>query len=335
MNDVEQNSRGKYSVDAADERRRMMAKHPLLHKGTRPPLWTPPVRECYEATKYLIVQRQSFFIEEPTGEGKTMMMRAISNQLPKDLGDITLTMYEAANKPAPSIRAFFKGFLSALKHPEKSGETADLRERVHRRLSAWAIDTCWQTVVLMIDEAQALIPEDYGFIKDIQNELESEGIDLVVISCGESPALGLMLKDMRRKISSACGDRFARHQLRIRGYDEKSIRALLQAIDVACWPAGTSQTWPGFFFPCAVAHGLLLERDAEILWKGLQYAGLVRPGEPIGANGRGKKTVQSRKVFDAIVWAVTEHAEQDSDSFTLTERDWQRAAVFAAGVPDA
>ncbi len=274
-------------------------EHPMLSRHSTS-LWTPPIRRAYDSAKLHILQRRSFYIAEATGEGKTTLLKAMQEELQKDLGNIYVAYYSAPNKPAPSIRAFFKKFLYSLDHPLTTGETGDLRERVSKRIECNVRQTDYSIAILIVDEAQAVDSDDFGFIKDIQNDLECVGISTVVILCGESPELedrlSLMQELLRRK---ACADRFGNYRVRLGGYDMAALKVLLRAIDTKVWPTGSGITWTRFFFRDAFDKGFRLENEAEKLWKCLGSEGLIRRAKAKDADATSG-TVLSRRLFEIV-----------------------------------
>lgn len=300
--------------------------HPLLAKHNRIPLWTPPVERFYARAKWLILQRHSFYVDEPTGEGKSAVANALVDRIQRDLGDIVTIVYCTQNKQGPSVRSFFKGFLDTIGSPSTSGETWDLQARARRRLVALASETTWRTILLVIDEAQALLVDDLEFAKDIQNQLEREHIDLVVALFGESPMLELVSASAGQAKHYACFDRFTHHRIPIDGYDRESLTCLLRMMDVSIWPPGSGLTWPGFFYPQATAHGFRFEHQAGRVWHALKEANLVRSYED--------KTVVARRVFELMGYVAANAEHYDVDRSDLDDQLWTDAALFCAGEQD-
>lgn len=305
--------------------RQLAISHPLLAKHNRAPLWTPPVQRFYTQAKWFILQRHSFYVEEPTGEGKSAVARALVERIQQDLGDIVTIVYCTQNKQAPSVRSFFKEFLDTIGHLSTSGETWDLQARARRRLVALASETSWRTILLVIDEAQALLADDLEFAKDLQNQLERERISLVVSLFGESPMLGQEDSRTQKANHYACFDRFTHWRIPIDGYDRESLICLLKAMDASIWPAGSTLTWPSFFFPRATGRGFNFERQASRIWKALKDVRLVRPHDD--------NTVVVRRIFELMGY-VAIHAEiYDKDSSDLDDDLWKEAALFCATAP--
>ena len=297
--------------------------HPLLAKHNRIPLWTPPVERFYARAKWLILQRHSFYVDEPTGEGKSAVASALVDRIQRDLGDIVTIVYCTQNKQGPSVRSFFKGFLDTVGSPSTSGETWDLQARARRRLIALASETTWRTILLVIDEAQALLVDDLEFAKDIQNQLEREHIDLVVALFGESPMLELVSASAGRAKHHACFDRFTHRRIPIDGYDRESLSCLLRMMDASIWPAGSGLTWPCFFYPQATARGFIFEHQAGRIWHALKEAKLIRSYD--------NDTVVARRIFELMGYVAANAEHYDTDRPDLDDQLWMDAALFCAG----
>ncbi|SOY61640.1 ATP-binding protein [Cupriavidus taiwanensis] len=311
--------------------------HPLLAHESNTPLWTPPIRQAYAACKLCILQRRSFYISEVTGEGKTSLLRALSAQLPSDFGGSLATLdYSAANREVPSIRAFFIEVLWSIDHPKLSGETPRLKVRVCNSLEVLASTTLWNMMVLLLDEAQAFLPEDFGFLKDIHNKLVKRGSSLIVVTCGEDPDLKMKLESMQSHgPAGACADRFGLHRVRLRGYNKESLQALLHAVDVKTWPKESGCTWAQYFFPKAVAEGYRLENDLEVFWKSFESLGLVREIQVgSGVNKKMERYLLSRRIFDALSYFVVRVADDDFKKGSLEKEYWDAAVAHAAGMMD-
>ncbi|MEC3768779.1 ATP-binding protein [Cupriavidus sp. SS-3] len=311
--------------------------HPLLAHESNTPLWTPPIRHAYAACKLCILQRRSFYVSEVKGEGKTSLLRALREQLPNDFGSSIATLhYSAANRQVPSIRAFFIEFLRSINHPTLSGETPRLKARVCDSLEVLASTTLWNTVVLLLDEAQAFLPEDFDFLKDIQNELVAKRYSLIVVTCGEDPYLKAKLDSMQtRGRAGACADRFGLHRVRLRGYNKASLQALLRAVDIKVWPNGSGCSWAQYFFPQAVADGYRFENNWENLWNAFAGLGLIRAIEIVeGANKKVEEYLLSRRIFEALSYFVVRVADDDFKNGSLETKYWDAAAAHAAGMLD-
>ncbi|WP_454742757.1 ATP-binding protein [Cupriavidus necator] len=310
--------------------RALTIEHPMISKRNRTPLRTPPLIDFYNQAKLFIALRHSFYIEESTGEGKTMMMRFLRETLPRDLGDLRVIHYRRDNRDEPSLGGFFKGFLERMGHPIVSGSPYDLSERLIRNILELALRTQWRYIVLIIDEAQAMEVSDFGFVKDLNNELEEEGIDFSFIACGEAPFLGELIKKIDPDGRNAYCDRYFRHRLRLRGYTKDSLGELLRAVDRTRWPGEQDQTYTEFWFPLAYATGFRLETLTTELWEAFSHVGLVRSNE----NGKHDPfecgTVLSRRIFETLSYLAFFMMKDDGPNYRIPNRNIVEAACFVA-----
>ncbi|OUL91564.1 hypothetical protein CA603_15785 [Paraburkholderia hospita] len=194
-----------------DWRRDFVGQHPIFCQSPSAALWTPPVESLYRQIKRLLLFRRSGVLMAETGAGKTCSLELIAKKLGVEFSGIVVIRFITPNKQCPSIRAFFKTFLWALDHPETSGETPNLRQRVTHKLQDMGLNAAWKLVWFWVDEAQALGLGDYCFLRDIQNDLRKVGVDLVVVFSGEAPDFDTELEQLRgEKGGGAVIDRFAR-----------------------------------------------------------------------------------------------------------------------------
>lgn len=249
--------------------------HPAFHPNTA--LVTAPINELYQTVRHILLVRESgCCFTAPSGVGKTRAVMLLEHLLRERMPELVVIRHNSWNQQVPSIRAFFKHFLTAIGHPELRGETFDLRYRLVRRLSDLARAYQSPFVVLLIDEANAMRLEDFLFLKDIYNDLDRDGVQLVTIMIGQDPEFSDVIAHLREKGRSDLVSRFARRRLVFRAFSRKDdVATVFKQYDDAVWPAGSAQTWTQFFLPSAWDAGFRLENQVGAFFEAVSACSTV------------------------------------------------------------
>jgi hypothetical protein len=244
--------------------------HPAFSQNTV--LVTRPISELYQIVRHVLLVRESgCCFTAPSGVGKTRALILLEHLLRERMPQLVIVRHSSWNHQVPSIRAFFKHFLTAVGHAELRGETFDLRHRLVRRLIDLARVSQLPFVVLLIDEANAMRIEDFLFLKDIYNDLDRENVQLVTILMGQDPDFSNVINNLRDKGKSDLISRFARRRQAFRAFDsEEDVAAVFKQYDTSVWPAGTSQTWTQYFMPSAWELGFRLENETAAFFEAVK-----------------------------------------------------------------
>jgi hypothetical protein len=253
-------------------RKSQILNHPVFKQGLSGCLWTGRVEQLFQQVSRCMILRQSAYIEESTGRGKSIAMEFAIGRLSQVVSELACVSFNAQTNYASSVRAFFKEFLTALHHEKTNGETWNLRHRVRRRLEELGVNSPCGIVILWVDEAQALNVTDFLFLRDVQNGLRDIHADLVVFMTGEEPYLHRRIEEAKWSVSPAVADRFAMKRMFLGGYGLNEIRELFGLIDAAVWPTTAELTWTQFFFPQAFEDGFRLQSQAMACTSALESA---------------------------------------------------------------
>ena len=295
-------------------------KHPLLSGQVILP--TPPITELYLTIKRIILLREpGCCFTAQSGVGKSYALAMIDRLLRREYPELAVFRHVTQNHQVPSIRAFFKHFLRTIKHHDRRGETSDLRERLVNRLIDEGKASGYGIVVLLIDEAQEMALQDFKFLKDIGNELDKEGVQLVVIMMGQEPEFGAVIIKLREQGRLDLVSRFTMRKRDFRALTTlEDFKAVLSTIDKAIFPEGSGCSWPQYFVPAAWQCGMRLESQAANLLDALKNAA--------GANST-QRGFPARQLFLAIRALMVDHAAIDSPSLEITPKAWGAAAEYA------
>jgi AAA domain len=298
-----------------DWRKSQILNHPMFRQTLSGCLWTGPVERLYQQISRCLLLRQSAFVEESTGRGKSIAMEFVLSRLSQVISELSCVSFNAQTNYVPSVRAFFKEFLTALRHEKTTGETWDLRNRVRRRLEELAVTSSSGIVILWVDEAQALNVTDFLFLRDVQNGLRDIHADLLVFMTGEEPYLHRRIEQAKWSASPAVADRFAMKRMFLDGYGLNETRELFGLIDAAVWPAPSGITWTQFFFPQAFDAGFRLQSQAMACTSALERAKLLsRDGH---CQARLLKMIVQRFMLD--------QAQRDDPEYSVSPDAWRVA----------
>ncbi|MFM0114949.1 ATP-binding protein [Paraburkholderia nemoris] len=296
-------------------RKSQVLNHPLFSQTISGCLWTAPVQQVFQQVSRSTILRQSAYIEEATGKGKSIAMEFALGRVSQVVNGLACVNFNAQTNYAASVRAFFKEFLTALHHEKTTGETWDLRNRVRRKLEEVAVNSSSAIVILWVDEAQALNVTDFLFLRDVQNGLREIHADLLVFMTGEQPYLHRRIEEAKWSASPAIADRFAMKRMFLGGYGLDETRHLFGLIDAAVWPASSGITWTQFFFPKAFDAGFRLQSQAMACTSALESAKLLsRDGH---CQARLLKMVVQRFMLD--------EAKHDAAGFIASPDAWRDA----------
>jgi len=242
-------------------------------------------------------------------------------ELGKIFADVPIYRHVVNNHQVPSIRAFFKHFLKTVGEPKLNGETYDLRIRLENLLIDAGRGSSMKLVVLLIDEAQEMALQDFQFLKDIGNQLEDAGVQLVVIMMGQDPDFTAVIDKLRAAGRLDLISRFTLRQVPFRGLNtETDIRTVLSEIDRQEHPPGSRCTWPQSFVPKAWGQGFRMEDQTDTVVYTLQ---LCLPEQTLAWG------VSARQLFLAIRRFLIDYADIELRGEALPDDLWHIAIHYA------
>jgi hypothetical protein len=294
--------------------------HPAFSSQTV--LLTEPIKALYQVVRYVLLVRETgCCFTAPSGVGKTRALMMLEHVLRDRMPNLVVVRHTSWNHQVPSIRAFFKHFLTAVDHPELRGETFDLRRRLVCRLIDLARTHQSPFVVLLIDEAGALRIDDFLFLKDIYNDLDREGVGLITIMIGQDPDFSDVIALLREKGRTDLVSRFARRREVLRPLStSKDVAGIFRQYDTSIWPQGSEQTWTKFFLPEACASGFTLESQTPLFFEALRSC----VGKPLPRAG-----FPARQFFAAVRHFLTMQQHEDLPGRLPPPEAWQDAVEFA------
>jgi hypothetical protein len=143
-----------------------------------------------------------------------------------------------------------------------------LFDRLSRHYATMAGNAGGNQIVLIIDEAQGMSPQDYRLICNLENELDRLGFRLTVISVASHE----MNYNHETMVNSGHihlnGRYFVRH-CRFRGITNiNELATVLRAFDSQLiWPEDSKTSYTRFFFPYSFEENFRFENCAKTMWK--------------------------------------------------------------------
>jgi hypothetical protein len=173
----------------------------------------------------------------------------------------------------PSENSFFSALLYAANHPAQSGASkAALRGRLLHKLRQVADTKGDERIVLFADEAQNLHELHYEWLRDLHDELESNGLRLFVFLVGQSQLVA-QKSAFQAQDKGQIVARFMAEELAFRGITSAAqCRAVLKAYDQGEYPEASGWCYTRFHVPQAYDAGLRMLDSAGALWHAFEDA---------------------------------------------------------------
>jgi hypothetical protein len=297
-----------------------LLEHPLFGKSMILP--TEPINEMVGAMRRTIMLReQGCCFTATSGFGKSFGLRMAEMQLRRMFAGVPIYRHIIDNQQVPSIRAFFKHFLLTVGIDDIKGETYDLRIRLVSQLEDVGRKSPMRMIVLLVDEAQEMALQDFKFLKDIGNHLETVDVQLVVIMIGQDPDFENTINKLKHHHRLDLVSRFTLRRLRFRGLQTREdFSKLLGLIDEQVFPPGSNCTWPEYFAPHAWKNGFRMQEQLNDLLIALED---VLPG------GLAEAGVPARQLFLAVRRFLLDYAELDRQQQQASPDLWKRCVDYA------
>jgi len=297
-----------------------LLEHPIFMKNVILP--TEPINEMVGAMRRTVMLReQGCCFTATSGYGKSYGLRMAEVLLRRMFPGVPIYRHIIDNEQVPSIRAFFKHFLLTVGVTDIKGETYDLRVRLVSQLEDVGLMSPMKLVVILIDEAQEMALQDFKFLKDIGNHLETVDVQLVVIMIGQDPDFEKTIQSLTRHGRLDLISRFALRRLTFRGLQTREdFSGLLRLIDEQTYPHGSNCKWPEYFAPHAWGNGFRMLDQLDPLLNAISES---TPG------GLTHKGVSARQLFLAVRRFLLDFAEIDRQRIVVPAEIWKSCVDYA------
>lgn len=202
--------------------------------------------------------------------GKTYAIKYIKRILSTDEAlDVPIFSFCCRNQLRVNESNFFSYLLKDLGHDFfEDRNVVKKRDRVFKIFLNAGLESSRRQVVLFIDDAQLLLPDEYRFLMDIFNELDGHDIKLTTILVGQKE-LKFVRNAMRSANQKQIVGRFMIQQYAFSGVTNvDSLAYMLSGYDeVSEFPEGSGCSFTNYYFPLGFSKGKRLEDSAEEIMK--------------------------------------------------------------------
>lgn len=205
----------------------------------------PSVERFYSQIAILIavgVDGACFYGESGNGKSTAIVMAA--ERLRADYRGMPVFVMTTPNKQVTTKKDFAVHWLTASGAPTSNGTAYHMRHTLVSRLVDTARNNASKHIVLLIDEAQNMLRDDFLFLKDVYNDLMAERIHLVTLCVGQSPNILNVHRAFRQ--DKEYGDIVRRFFSRCAPFDgirlDTELGVVLGLIESAGGPEGALQT---------------------------------------------------------------------------------------------
>lgn len=194
--------------------------------------------------------------------GKTWATKFLIKTLPKVLGgDLPVYHITSLHEKIASPGIFFEHLLKDVGHEVVySGKTNVKRERLYKFLLHKGDSSKHKRIVMFIDDAQCLLELQYGWLMDIYNQLNQEGITLTTILVGQKELIHQRSAFKLAQKHQIIG-RFMTQDHQFSGLKTlEDIQICLRGYDQGVeYPENSGWSYTRYFFPEEFACGERLE----------------------------------------------------------------------------
>lgn len=244
-----------------------IARHPVsLQKYIVP---TPSIDQLYAMVRRCVRRRvPGSLIYAMTRYGKTYATRYITEMLRQDFPGLVIVTFGCERKKVPSESAFFTTLLSAVQHPAPdAGTNSQKRLRLLNRLLDMLLKSGQNLLVLFADEAQKLQLEEYEWLREVHDALETRAYRMVTFLVGQPQLINQKTAFKNARQTQIVG-RFMIDDIEFHGVrSAQDAASCLQGYDTACYPPESGWSFTRFFLPNAWHSGLRLQESAKLMWE--------------------------------------------------------------------
>jgi hypothetical protein len=302
--------------------------HPIVMATAKIP--TRPILKSYALIKKRARRgrRSIAFYAQPL-RGKTTSITVLKALIQRDFPGCGIYEYRVGSKDGidkpkdgRQVRAviskggFYESLIHALDEDLKLENSVERKkEQFCRALYARSVTT--RRLFIFLDEAQALVAAELGWLKDVVNDLVGSEICVTVVLFGQEE-LKQQFESLKSNLRSDLLERFIQDIYEFEGIaDEEELRLFLHACDAGSeFPSGSGLSYSQFLWPTAYAAGFRLASCAHDFWEALVDRMLVT------AQCKG---IGMSVVAEALAELADMTKEKDSAQFSVDKKLLERA----------
>jgi hypothetical protein len=252
----------------------MSKKHPIFTQEYA--IYTPPIHEMCETIAGWIERRQTGgYIYGPSRYGKSKgvksFLKKILNERFETEFPFMIWSHPTNNK---TEREFWNLLLLASRfefaNPLKTKSKIEARYLFKQHLITLAERVNYNYIVILIDEAQLVLLNEWQWLLGLQNELDLEGYRLSIISIG-SHQMSFQPNFLARTGDAHIVTRFLLQSAQFHGIRSlKELEYVLEGYDVDSeWPEFSGISYTKYFLSEAYDEGFRLVNLSDLIWTNL------------------------------------------------------------------
>lgn len=265
------------------ERERQWFDHPIILANAVLP--TRSVKDAVARTLLAAIQARSsisFWADPVTG--KSSCIRAIIKVLQKNYAGSGILLMEAVEDKSQAEGRLLISILKSINFAHKPHrELAEKREQVKRALIA--MSGPGKRIFFIIDEAQEITDDEFGWIKAVINALSKSDIKVGTILFGQRE-----LRERKEQLkANGRSDLYVRFLKGLREF--RGVR-VQEDLDVICeamdrhseYPSGSGWSYTQFLFPRAYDAGFRFKNISATVWERIRAMvppSMLRKGLPM------------------------------------------------------
>ena len=297
--------------------------HPVARKRYRIP--TPAIEQFYALVQRCVqLSIPGAIVYARTRFGKSSAIVYSQWLLANERPTLPVLRMRIEHKRLASEIAFFSALLTAAEHRATSGrDPTKLRQRLKQRLLEIADRNKSSAMLMFLDEAQHLSRTEFEWLRDIHDELDEAGINLILIFVGQ-PALQAKKSLFQRDGEEQIVGRFMTEELRFAGIESPDDCATcLQGYDQQEYQSDSGWPHTRFFYPKAFTAGLRMAKEGDALWRAFD-------DEHKRAQQAGPLEIPMEYFTRAVHWLFLQGPQFDASDFAFSRELWDQA-VDASG----
>jgi hypothetical protein len=226
---------------------------------------TPQIVKLYDTIEHMLLTGATGAIFPGRQRmGKTYAIRYVCNALQELIGPVPWIEVCVRNETHPSDLKFCRLILESTGYAiTEEGRSADMRFRLTERLYEVAVSSLSRTVILVIDEAQAMSHAHLEWLLNITNEVDRCGASVLCLLVGQREL-------STRKMTLAAGGfwqllgRFMVEEHEIHGIlSTQELRSCLEQYSILKYPVDANEPLLKKLIPENSWHP---EQDADLIW---------------------------------------------------------------------
>lgn len=292
-------------------------------------LVTPMMEDAYDIVVNEVENMETGICMYSTSRfGKTRALKYISNRMKLEMPSVSIANIIMTTTRIQSENHFFSHFMEAIAWEDYTGGSAkELRSQIEQVCLVMCSEKHDPRILIVIDEAQRIVPRNYSYLIDLTNHLERLGMAPIVFLVGQPELVenrNTLLQDKRRDVVG----RFLEDPIQFEGVRSLEVltKILIQYDDftVASYPEKSKTCITAAYVGNLFSKGFRLQKVAPILWQSIENTSrtlLVNQDNP---------TIGMKSLVKAIEIGLTELAITQHSENSLEEMWWQKILRTAA-----